>query len=105
LTRFRLGMHATHRTGRSGRRERYYRATVHGPARVGCVVGAHALFSHGPPGAFIRAVLDPMRAKGGRWCRGRFRGVVRYRDAICRLHGRCSRTYSRRAGRFSFIVR
>jgi hypothetical protein len=104
-TRFRLAIVATHRSGRRGRRERGYFAVVRGPRRVACVVENDARFSDGPPAARVRAVLDPSRTKGGRWCRGRFNGVVRYRDAICRYRGPCDRVYVRRAGRFSFTVR
>jgi hypothetical protein len=105
-TRFRLKLHATHRTGRRGRRERFYQWDVHGPFKTACVVEHHGSFSSGPPGALLRAVLDPSRTKGGHWCRGRFRGVVTYTDAICRPRAdSCDRTYHRRAGRFSFKVR
>jgi hypothetical protein len=105
-TRFRLMLHATHPTGRHGRRVREYWAAVHGPHEVACVVQNEAWFSHGPPGAALRATLDPARTKGGRWCRGRFRGVVRYRDAICaRRDAPCRRVYIRRAGHFWFTVR
>jgi hypothetical protein len=104
-TRFRLAFRATHRSVRRGRRERGYFAVVRGPARIACVVENEAPFSDGPPGARVRAVLDPSRTKGGRWCRGRFTGTVRYRDAICGRDLRCDRVYTRRAGRFSFTVR
>jgi hypothetical protein len=53
----------------------------------------------------LRTTLDPRRTKGGRWCRGRFAGVVRYRDSICARDGRCERTYTRIAGHFAFTVR
>ena len=105
-TRFRLDLVSTHATGGRRRRERDYRVRVHGPHRVACVIEHGASFSHGPPGARLRAVLDPRRTKGGRWCRGRFRGVVIYRDAFCERGGRCyRRPYVRRAGRVEFTVR
>jgi hypothetical protein len=105
-TRFRLELTATHTSGRRGRRERGYWALVHGPPKIACVIEHEAWFSGGRPGARVRAVLDPTRTKGQRWCRGRFTGVVRYRDAICRRRAdRCDRVYMRRAGRFSFTVR
>jgi hypothetical protein len=101
-TRFRLELKSTHRTGRHGWQERDYRASVHGPRRFACVIETDAWFSHGPPGAVLHAELDPSR--GNRWCRGRFSGVVRYRDAIC-SRPECERVYLRRAGSFSFTVR
>ena len=104
-TRFRLELVSTHRTGRGGRRYREYGAAVHGPHKVACVIENEAWFSYGPPGARLHATLDPRRTKGQRWCRGRFRGVVRYSDALCGRAGRCWRTYRRTAGRFSFTVR
>jgi len=104
-TSFRLHFVATQRTGRRGRRERDYWASVRGPRRIACVIESWVWFSHGSPGARLHAVLDPRRTKGARWCRGRFRGVVRYRDSLCRRSGTCRRTYSRRAGHFSFTVR
>ncbi len=104
-TRFELSLRSTHPTGRRGRRERSYWAAVHGPLKTACVIQNEAWFSYGPPGRTLRAVLDPRRTKGGRWCRGRFRGVVRYRDAICPAATRCERVYIRRAGRFGFTVR
>ncbi len=100
-----LSLFATHRSGATGRRVRWYSAAVRGPARVGCVIENDTRFSTGPPGHRIRAVLDPHRTKGRRWCRGRFRGVVRYTDGICRKDGQCHRVYMRRAGRFGFTVR
>ena len=104
-TRFRLELVSTHRTG-PGRRERDYWAAVHGPGRTACVIQREAWFSHGRPGARLRATLDPRRTEGNRWCRGRFHGIVRYRDAICfRRNQPCERVYIRRAGRFSFTVR
>jgi hypothetical protein len=69
------------------------------------VIENEAWFSYGPPGARFHVTLDPRRTKGQRWCRGRFRGVVRYRDALCGRAGRCWRTYSRTAGHLSFTVR
>jgi hypothetical protein len=104
-TRFRLELVATHRSGRRGRRERGYWAAVHGPHRFACVIENDTWFSDGGPGARLRAVLDPSRTKGRRWCLGRFRGVVRYRDAICRRRGPCDRVYMRTAGHFRFTVR
>ena len=104
-TRFRLELTSTHPTARQGRRERVYWAAVEGPHKVACVIQNEAWFSHGPPGARLRAVLDPNRTKGNRWCRGRFTGILRYRDAICDRRGPCERTYLRRAGHFSFTVR
>ena len=103
-TRFRLELVSTHRTGR-GRRERDYWASVHGPRRFACVIERDGWFSYGPPGATLHAELDPSRTEGNRWCRGRFRGVVRYRDAICFDRNACERVYIRRAGHFSFTVR
>ena len=105
-TRFRLDFESTHAAGGRRRRERSYRVRVHGPHGVACVIAHEAWFSHGPPGTRLRAVLDPRRTKGGRWCRGRFRGVVIYRDAFCERGGRCyGRPYVRRAGRVEFTVR
>ena len=104
-TRFRLELVSTHRTGRLGRRYREYWAAVHGPRKVACVIQHDNWFSYGPPGATLRTTLDPRRTKGGRWCRGRFAGVVRYRDSICAPNGRCERTYTRIAGHFAFTVR
>ena len=63
--------------------------------KTACVIEHDAFFSHGPPGARLHALLDPRRTKGGRWCRGRFRGVLRYRGSA----------YTRRAGSFTFTVR
>jgi hypothetical protein len=103
-TRFRLGLVSTHRTG-GVRRVREYWASVRGPLDTACVIQNEARFSYGPPGAKLRATLDPRRTKGNRWCRGRFRGVVRYRDAICFGGNACERVYIRRAGHFSFTVR
>ena len=94
-TRFRLEIEASHRSGRRGRHFRGYWASVHGPLRTACVIEHDAFFSYGPPGARLHAELDPSRTKGGRWCRGRFRGVLRYRDW----------DYTRPAGRFTFTVR
>jgi hypothetical protein len=90
-----LSLFATHRSGSTGRRVRWYRAFVRGPSGAGCVSENDTRFSTGPPGRRLRAVLDPQRTKGMPWCRGHFRGVVVYTD------GR----YRRRAGRFSFDVR
>ncbi|MEA2407144.1 MAG: hypothetical protein QOE69_1263 [Thermoleophilaceae bacterium] len=105
-TRFRLELTATHTSGRRGRRERGYWALVQGPPKIACVIEHEAWFSEGRPGARLRAVLDPRRTKGQRWCRGRFTGRIRYRDAICRRGAdHCDRVYIRRAGRFSFSVR
>ena len=104
-TRFRLELVSTYRTGRLGRRYREYWAAVHGPRKVACVIEHDDWFSCGPPGARLDAVLDPRRTKGGRWCRGSFHGVVRYRDALCGRARRCWRTYSRTAGHFRFSVR
>jgi hypothetical protein len=104
-TRFRLELESTHPTGGRGRRERSYWATVHGPLKTACVIQNKAWFSYGPPGATLHAELDPRRTKGGRWCRGSFRGVVRYRDAICGSRDApCERVYIRRAGHFGFTV-
>jgi hypothetical protein len=91
-------------TGRRGRRERDYRAAVRGPLRWACGIENEAPFSRGPPGSHLRAVLDPIHAKGGHWCRGSFSGVVRYRDATCGRE-RCHDVHIRRAGSFSFTVR
>lgn len=104
-TRFRLELVSTHRTGRRGRRVREYWAAVRGPLRTACVIQNEAWFSYGPPGATLHAELDPRRTKGNRWCRGRFRGVVRYRDAICGGINACERVNIRRAGSFGFSVR
>jgi hypothetical protein len=104
-TRFRLELVSSGRTGRHGRRERAYSAAVRGPLRTACVIETGTWFTHGPPGSRLHAVLDPSRAKGGRWCRGSFRGVVRYRDGLCRRPGRCFHMHVSRAGSFSFSVR
>jgi hypothetical protein len=106
-THFGLELVSSHPTGRRGRRVREYWATVRGPLRTACVIENEGWFSHGPPGTRLRAVLDPTRTKGQRWCRGRFRGVVRYRDGICGGDGdgACHRLHIRRAGRFAFTVR
>jgi hypothetical protein len=104
-TRFRLELVSTHRSGWHGPRLRDYLVHVRGPARVACVIEHEAFFSYGRPGARLHAVLDPRRTKGGRWCRGRFRGVVRYRDGFCKRNGSCHGVYTRRAGRIAFAVR
>jgi hypothetical protein len=104
LTRVRLGLISTLRTGRRGRRVREYWASVRGPLKTACVIENEAWFSRGPAGDTLHATLDPRRTKGNRWCRGRFHGIVRYRDAICRS-AECERVYIRRAGRFGFTVR
>jgi hypothetical protein len=104
-TRFRLELVSAQGTRRQGRQERAYSAAVRGPLRTACVIETAAWFSHGPPGARLHAVLDPSRAKGARWCRGTFRGVVRYRDGLCRRNGRCFQMRVSRAASFSFTVR
>jgi hypothetical protein len=104
-TRFRLALVSTHRSGRRGRRVRNYWAEVRGPRQIACVIENEAPFSSGPPGAQLHAVLDPRRTKGQRWCRGRFNGVVRYRDGLCRPSGECPHMHTRIAGRFRFVVR
>jgi hypothetical protein len=104
-TRFGLELVSAYRTGRRGRRARDYWAEVRGPGRPACVIQNEAPFSTGPPGARLRAVLDPRRTKGQRWCLGRFRGVVRYRDGLCRPSGECRHMHTRIAGRFRFVVR
>jgi len=104
-TRFRLELESTHRTGRRGRRYRAYGASVRGPLKTACVIENDAWFSYGPPGATLHATLDPRRTKGNRWCRGRFQGIVRYRDAICSRGGACNHSYTRTAGHFGFTVR
>lgn len=103
-TRFGLELVSAYRTGRRGRRVRDYWAEVRGPRRTACVIENEAPFSSGPPGARLRAVLDPRRTKGQRWCRGQFSGVVRYRDGVCRPSGECPHMHTRIAGRFRFVV-
>ena len=104
-TRFALETVAGHRSGRRGRRLRRYLVAVHGPLKSACVIENEATFSDGRPGARLRAVLDPRRTKGGRWCRGRFRGTVRYQDGLCCRDGAYFRLRTRIAGRFAFTVR
>lgn len=110
-TTFRLEVVAGERTGRQGRRERRYWAEVRGPERIACVINHDTFFPHGPLGVRLKASLDPTRTKGGRWCRGRFRGVVRYRDGfVCPPAPTCRvppnfPTERRVAGRFGFVVR
>ena len=103
-THFRLELRSSQPTGRKGRRVREYWAAVRGPLRTACVIENEGWFSRGPRGVRLRAVLDPNRTKGRRWCRGRFTGVVKYRDAICDREV-CHRVHIRRAGRFAFTVR
>ena len=109
-TMFELEIVAGERSGRRGRRLRRYWAEVRGPRAFACVIEHDAGFGYGPPGARLRAKLDPSRTKGLRWCRGRFRGVVKYRDGYgCPPRGRCRPpddfpTEQRTAGRFAFTV-
>ena len=87
-----------------------YWTEVRGPRAFACVIEHDAGFGDGLPGARLRAKLDPSRTKGLRWCRGRFRGVVKYRDGYgCPPRGRCRPpddfpTEQRTAGPFAFTV-
>jgi hypothetical protein len=98
-------------TGTRGRRRKVYVARVSGPPRSACVIEHETYFPPAPRGTRVAASLRPQRTHGGRWCRGRFRGLItlRYgfacpRRGPCRVPANFPR-HTERVGRFTFVVR
>jgi hypothetical protein len=110
-TVFRLEIVAGKRSARQGRRQRLYSAEVQGPLRSACVIQHATTFGYAPPGARLQARLDPSHTKGNKWCRGRFRGVIKYHDGfVCPPRRTCRPptdfpTEDRTVARFGFRVR
>lgn len=110
-TVFRVSLGSRATLGRAGSRRRLYVASARGPFQAACVVELETYIERGRPGEVVAASLDPATAKGGRWCRGRYRGRVRYVDTFaCPAKGVCRiprgfQQVGRVVGRFSFRVR
>jgi hypothetical protein len=82
---FRVVIVTEHETGVVGKTLRSYHAEAHAvrPASA-CVSNRDRAFPAGSMGATLYATLDPARGEGGPrgWCRGLFRGTVRYHEAF-----------------------
>jgi hypothetical protein len=92
---FRVVIVTEHETGVFGKTLRSYHAEAHAvrPASA-CVSNRDRAFPAGPMGATLHATLDPARGEGGPlgWCRGLFRGTVRFHEAFaCPPAGTCHR--------------
>jgi hypothetical protein len=78
----------------------------------GCVQHRSTLIDAGRRGQRVTARLDPARGEGGDlgWCRGRFRGTLRYYDAFaCPATGVCEpperfERLTRVVSRFRFVI-
>lgn len=110
-TVFRVSLRSRASLGRAGSRRRLYAAAARGPFKAACVVDLAAFIDRGRRGEVVAGSLDPTTAKGGRWCRGRYRGQVRYVDTFaCPVKDVCvvPRGFQKVegvVGRFSFRVR
>jgi hypothetical protein len=99
------------RLGTFGRRRRAYRLAVLGPAEPACASDHEAFADRGRRGQRLVVRLDPRRTKGGRWCRGRFRGrLIQFDTYGCPKQGACRRpanfiSREREVARFYFTVR
>jgi hypothetical protein len=110
---FRVVIVTQHETGVFGKTLRSYHVEAHAvrPAAA-CVNKRDRAFPAGPIGATLYATLDAARGEGGPlgWCRGWFRGTVRYHEAFaCPPVGTCHRPARFRSRsevvvRFSFRV-
>src|SRR6202042_2756150 len=79
--RVRVTITRTRATGVFDDTRRSYTVEAHAVhPRSDCVNNRDRMFADGPAGRRVRAVLDPARGEGGPegWCRGRFRGTVRF---------------------------
>ena len=101
-------------TGVFGQERRSYWVQAHSVRpRPACVNNRDRGPPARPAGYRLRALLDPARGDGGGlgWCRGRFKGTVRYSvDYACPATGTCQppKGFTRRsaiAARFTFVVR
>ena len=97
---------------RDGRTRSYYVVAKRRPAMSGCVQHRYGWVGSGRRGRRVTARMDPTRGKGGHlgWCRGRYRGRIRYFDGYaCPSEGECraprgfERIY-RRVGTFRFAI-
>jgi hypothetical protein len=90
---FRVFVVTQHETGVFGKTRRSYHVEAHAvrPASA-CVNTTERRFPDGKAGETMYATLAPAPGKGGAvgWCRGLFRGTVRYQEAFaCPSAGRC----------------
>jgi hypothetical protein len=88
---FRVHFRAGDATGTTGPVIRGYEAHLTRADGTACIVDTGGFFNtRSDPGERLTIVLDPNRMMGRRWCRGRFRGVLRfYDDYACPRRGTC----------------
>jgi hypothetical protein len=107
-TRFAISFRTPRRTGRKDGFETRYVTSVTGPSgRTGCLDGADRPLAFARAHARVKTTFDPAKL-GGRWCTGRFRGVVQeIRTPICRRGRACPKFVSLlgTVGRYAFRVK
>jgi hypothetical protein len=106
-TRFAISFRTPRRTGQDGFETRYVTSVTGPSGRTGCLDGADRPLAFARAHARVKTTFDPAKL-GGRWCTGRFRGVVQeIRTPNCRRGRACPKFVSLlgTVGRYAFRVK